>query len=233
MIVALCTLERDAEPRRGSRVHAVDRVLRGVFIGVRATLGAGRAIAVKGAGDALFDGRVWKQVARDLLDRKLIEGLVGVESMDDVVAEPPHRARGVVVVAVRIGEARQIEPHLRHAFAVVRRSQHVVHQCGVSAAIMVGEERLHLFWRRRQTTQVQAEPADQRARLCLCLRRQLFLLQPFQHECVDGISHPVSIAHLGRGRAGRRRECPVLLPVRPLINPLPQLVDLRRRKLLA
>ena len=53
-------------------------------------------IAVETRRDLLVERRVRQQVARDLLDRELIERHVAVERVDHPVAPRPHRPRASV-----------------------------------------------------------------------------------------------------------------------------------------
>ena len=64
-----------------------------------------------------------QQVAGDLLDDELVEGLVAVERLHDPVAIFPDGARLIEGVAVGIGVARQVEPVPAPALAVVRRGE--------------------------------------------------------------------------------------------------------------
>ena len=66
---------------------------------------------------SLLSRRIGQQVAGDLLDRELVERLVGVERADHVVAIGPDRPRHVGHVAGRIGIAGQVEPHPRPVLA--------------------------------------------------------------------------------------------------------------------
>ena len=65
--------------------------------------------------------RLRQQVAGDVFDHELVEGQVGVEGADDVVAVAPGVGDvEVELVAVRLGVADQVEPVAAPALAVVR-----------------------------------------------------------------------------------------------------------------
>jgi hypothetical protein len=51
-------------------------------------------VPVKRRRDDLLVARIRQQVARDLLEREPVVGLVGVERTDDVIAIRPDRAAG-------------------------------------------------------------------------------------------------------------------------------------------
>ena len=58
---------------------------------------------------------VGQKVSRQLLANELIEGFVGVETLDDVVAERKDALVLIAMVADRVGEAHHIEPRYGHA----------------------------------------------------------------------------------------------------------------------
>ena len=64
---------------------------------------------------------------------------------------------------------------------------------------------------RRQTGQIEAGTAGQRAAIGLGRRLQPDRFQPRQNETVDRISHPRLVLHRGQRRAHRRDERPVRL----------------------
>ena len=61
------------------RVHAIDDGDVAELLVVGAAFVVGQRVAMEGRGDELLVGRVGQQVAGDLLDRELVERLVGVE----------------------------------------------------------------------------------------------------------------------------------------------------------
>src|SRR5262245_27821024 len=79
MIVALGAANRETKPYRSRSVNTIHQICRVVFFWDRAAFEVNHMIAVEAAGDLLFQGRVGQQVAGDLLNRELIEGLVRVE----------------------------------------------------------------------------------------------------------------------------------------------------------
>ena len=74
-----------------------------------------------------------KFVAGDLLADEAVVGLVFIEGLDDVIAIAPRVwAKGVVLEAIALGVAREVEPVARPAFAVVRRGEQPVDEPFVS-----------------------------------------------------------------------------------------------------
>ena len=86
-------------------------------------------------------GPVVEFVAGDLLGQKHVVRLVAVERADDVVAIPPDvRPVVVVLVAVGIGVACDIQPVTAPTLAVVRRGEQLVDQPFPGARRVVGEK---------------------------------------------------------------------------------------------
>ena len=109
----------------------------------------------------LLGGRgVRKHVARDLLDREPVEGHVRVEGVDHPVAVGPDRAAVVLLVAVGVGVAREVEPVARPALAVVRRGEQAIDEPFVGVGTFVGQKRVDLRGRRRQAGQVERDAAE-------------------------------------------------------------------------
>ena len=126
VVVAACAIHRHGH-RGGER-------LRGHVVEIERTRGAFEHVALRfhlahkiprtcgekaGSDDAL---RIIRRddIARDLLAKELVVGLVGVQRIDDVVAIAPRiRAEFVALKAVRVRVMRDVEPVACPAFAVV------------------------------------------------------------------------------------------------------------------
>ena len=81
-------------------------------------------------------------VAGELEPDELVVGHVAVQGLDDPVAIPPGVGPGLVELeAVGVGVARQVEPVLRPALAVVRAGQQTIDDRLVGIRRAVGEER--------------------------------------------------------------------------------------------
>ncbi len=100
----------------------------------------------------------------------------------------------VVLKAVGLGEARQVEPVLCPALAVGRRSQQPIDHALVRVWFVVGEKLIHFVGRRRQTGEVERDAADQ----TLCDRPpatgRVRLAQCRENKFVDRISRPARVA---------------------------------------
>src|SRR5262249_26441223 len=97
-------------------------------------------------------------IAGDLLENELIVGLVAIERVDDVIpVSPGVEAVVVVLPAVGLAEANHVQPVTAPALPVIRRGQQPVYRMLVKFP--------EIFRLRRQTDQVEAQPAQQRNRI--------------------------------------------------------------------
>ena len=110
VVVALGALEGGAEPDGAGGVDAVEDLIDAAFLGFGAGFDVGGGAAMEASGDDLIDGGVGEEVAGDLLDGEAVEGHVGVEGVDDPVAEAPDFAEVVALEAVGVGVAGEVEP---------------------------------------------------------------------------------------------------------------------------
>ena len=86
VVVALAAAHGRAEPGIGHGPHAVTGILGQILAGLCAALSRHHVQAVEASRHKLLGGRVGKQVAGELLDGELVEGLVAVERVDHIVA---------------------------------------------------------------------------------------------------------------------------------------------------
>ena len=96
----------------------------------------------------------------------------------------------------------------RLAFPVLRRGQEFVDQALIGVSAGVGDERLHLFRRRRQTDQVETDAPDQRGPVRFRRRHQilLFQLRVNQHIEVGNLRRARGVAlRVEVGTAAERR----------------------------
>ena len=126
MVVAFRALHGEAKPRGAEGADAVGDVFDAVFFLDDAALGIDDVVAREAGGDALLEGGLRQEIARDLFGDEAIVGEIGVEGVDHPVAPAPHRARRVVVEAVGVGVARGVEPLDGLPFAVVGRGEQAV-----------------------------------------------------------------------------------------------------------
>ena len=202
MIVAARAAHRDAEERGA---HDVGHLGEHFVVGAGDVLVAGvlaqRAEAVEAAGDE--EGRVLRidLVAGELLFDEFVVGLVAVETLHHVVAIAPGvGAVHVVLVAVALGEADDVEPVAAPLFAVVRRGQQTVDDFLPGVGRFVGEEGVDLFGSGRQAGEVEGDAADERGAVGGRRGFQSGFLESGQQEGVDGRLRP---GFVGRGGEGR------------------------------
>ena len=124
--VALRAAEREAEPRRARRRHAVGHGVEAKLQRVNSAFFVQHRVAVKAGRHLLLARRPRQQVARDLLDGELIKRHVRVQRIDHPVAPRPDAALAVLFVAVRVCVTREVEPPARPALAVLRRGEQLV-----------------------------------------------------------------------------------------------------------
>jgi hypothetical protein len=153
--VTLRARDRHAEPGRAGRADAVDHRVEPVLERVDPPLLVQHRVPVKAGGDALRRRGVGQQVAGQLLDRELVEGHVGVDRVDHPVAVRPDRPLAVLLVAVGVGVAGEVEPAAGPTLAVARAGEQAVDVTLVGVRRGVVCERVRLGRRRRQADQVE------------------------------------------------------------------------------
>jgi len=178
------------EGRAGGADHVVDLV--GALHRRQRDVGA--LDDVHRAGHEEPGGHVDPQgVAGDLLAQEAVVGLVGVEGLDDVVAEAPGaQPLPVGLEAVALGEADHVEPMAPPALAVAGVLEHAIHEALEGPGPRVDQERRDLFGRRRDPQHDEVESPDQGGRVRLGRWLQALPGQPLPDEGVD--------------RVGRRRK---------------------------
>src|SRR5262245_51862633 len=120
VVVTLRATQRDTEEHRRGRVHSVEHGLDAELLGVNAAFLINLRVAIKPGGDLLADGRVLQQIAGELPDRKLVEGQVVIERVDDPVAVCPDGPRRVERIAIRVSVTGCVQPPASPAFAIMR-----------------------------------------------------------------------------------------------------------------
>ena len=116
MIMAAGAFGGQAEQGGAGRADAVGDVFDAIFLVDDAAFGVDDVITVEGRGQPLGVRRVRQQVAGELFGDELAEGGVMIEGLDDPVAPAPHRAGGVVIEAMGVGIAGDVEPVLGETF---------------------------------------------------------------------------------------------------------------------
>ena len=104
-----------------------------------------------------------QHVAGELLDRELVVRHVGVDRGNHPIAiATGKRPRAILLVAVAVGIAGQVEPVPPPALAEMRRSQQPIDEPLDGIGLRVAEKRGDFVGRRRQADQVEIEPPQQR-----------------------------------------------------------------------
>src|SRR5262249_22463239 len=117
-----------------------------------------------------------------------------VERLDDKVAIVIGRGPVVIMLeAVALGKAGEIEPVPGPAFAVVGAGQRAADQVFVSRRGGVIQEALDILWRRRQAEQIEVNPANKLAAIHQRIRRNARRLLLDSNEVVDWGAAPGGI----------------------------------------
>ena len=118
VVVADGASHGEAHEGGANRGYAVNDVFEVALLGKGGPAVDDEVKAVEAGGDELFLCGFFVEVAGDLEFGELIVGEVFVEGLNDPVAVRGVIAEVVVVVAVGVGDADEIEPILRHMFAI-------------------------------------------------------------------------------------------------------------------
>ena len=153
MVVALRAAERQAHPDGAGGLHAIHHVLHPRLFGDASALAIDHVVAVEAAREFLLGRGIWQKITRELPDRELIVRHVVVDRFHHPVTPGPHGAFGIALVAVAVGIARCVQPVPSPAFAEV--------WTGEEAFDDVGQVRLVRQVRRRESRQIQREPAHE------------------------------------------------------------------------
>ena len=219
VVVTFRATHRQAQPHGADRGHAIRDVFVEILVGVRAAFVVGHVVANKTGRDALRLRRLGQEIAGELFHRELVVRLVVVESLDDPIAPEPHEADAIEVITAGVGVAREIQPVLRHALAVVRRCQQPVHEFLVSTGRFVSEESIHFGDGRRQAGQIERGAADQRGFVRFRIRRELFLFEFGEREIINRVARPFPVLHRRQLRTFRRNERPMFFPLGAFLHP--------------
>ena len=158
-----------------------------------------RIVAIERRGHACVRVVGPQFIAGNLFTDEPVVRLVLVERLNDVVAILPDvRAGFVGLEALALGIAGQIEPVSGPALAVVGRRQQAIHDTIERAGCIVGQKRVHLFERRRQTDQIKRHAADQRRLVRGRRMRQSFAFERRDDKSINGVDGFQST--LGRGQ---------------------------------
>ena len=160
--MATCAIHRESKehlPRRGDDI--IEHVVPREFL-VRRLI-VPDAEPVKAGGDDAVGICVHEFITGELLADEMVVGLVVVESTNDVIAITPGiRLVAVALVAVRLGEADEVEPMPPPLFAVMGRGKQAIHERFPSLRRSIGDECLDLLRCRRQPREIVVNAPDER-----------------------------------------------------------------------
>ena len=83
----------------------------------------------------------------------------------------------IVVLAVGVGEAHEVQPVLCHVLAVLRPGKQAIDEALIGVVAVVTKEVANLDTRRRQTCEVKGHPSDQRPLVGLRIGPQIRSLE--------------------------------------------------------
>ena len=190
MAVALGTADGESHPDVHRRVDAIFHGRHAELFVVGSPLRVRHRVAIEGGGHELLVRRPGQQVARQLLDRKLVERRVRVERVDHPIAIEPDRPQRVGGVTGRVGIAGQVEPGTCAPLTERRVGQHSIDETFVGAGIRVADELLDLGRSRRQAAQIETESPNQRVGIGWWRWGQTGRLQLHANKEIDGVGRP-------------------------------------------
>ena len=123
VIVALRAGNGRAHPRGHGGIHSIDHGDVSKFLIIRASFAIGLSVSMKSGGNELVVGWLGKQVAGQLLARKLIKREIAVKRADNPVAIGPNCARLIIGIARTVSITRKIQPLPRPVLAISRLGQ--------------------------------------------------------------------------------------------------------------
>ena len=161
------TIQKGVKPIKQAKDDAIDAVKDAVdskLFFVDTAFLIDLCVAVKTGCDLLADRRSGQQVARQLLDRKLIEGHIGIQRVDHPIAKLPNRPGAVDRVAVAVSIPCLVPPPAAPSLAVMRTAQQSVDQflpCFLGIFSGGSQELIQFIGRRRQSDQIKADASNQ------------------------------------------------------------------------
>ena len=223
VVVALRASSRLTEPDGADGAHAVSEIAGFVVLGLSATFLGREEETVKGGADLGFLVGTREEVTGELFACEAVKGLVGVEGFDDVVAVRVDVSWGVGVVPDGVCKADDIQPVLRHLFAIVWACQQAVNEIFVGVRRLVVDESLNFGIGRWEAGQVKGQAPDEGAAVSLWAGLETDFGKAALDQKVDGM-----FAFRNRGLYGELIG-PVLLVGCAFANPAPEGFFLRWR----
>ena len=226
VVVAGGASHRETQENHAGGIGSILGVDGLVFLGDDAAFVGGDVASMKAGGHQPVQAGVGQQVAGNLLQRELVEGLVPVESPDHPIAVGPHLPIVVDVDPVGVSVAGRIQPVAGSMLAPVLRLHEPVDQSFIGPVGVVSQEAGQGPGIGRQSRQIQGQAAGQGALVGFGSRRQTLGFQAGQDEAVQGVAHPGGVFHRRGCGPANGLEGPVLVPGGSLLDPLAQRGDL-------
>ena len=201
--VALGALGRDPQHRLAEAVDPIEHLDHPELLRNDRPLLVEHAVAqITGGHDLVLPG-IREQVAGHLLDHEAIVGEIAVECPDHPIPPHPLLARRILLVAVGVGIARQIEPVARPLLAVAVAGEEFFHR-GVVAVAEIGR---HVLGRRGEPDEVEPQPSAEDRRLGRGRRLEADRRKLGADEGIDRVGS--RRRHLRDGRPLRAHKGPV------------------------
>ena len=215
MRVALGACGRQPEPRSAGGAHTIDHREVAELERIDAPFLVDHRVAVEAGGNDVVGRGAGQEVAGDLPNRELVERHVVVERTNHPVSIRPDRPLTILLVAVCVGVAGEIEPATGPPLAVSWAGEQAIDEAFVGVGRFVGEKRGEFGRRRRQTDEVEMHPAAERGPVGLRRWGKPFFAESGPHEAIDPVSRPAVVLSLGHSRPlGLHKG-----PVRPIVGP--------------
>ena len=206
MRMALGAVQGEAHPGGSRGADAVDHGVEAVFVRIGAAFFVEHRVAVEARGDEVVGRGAGQQVAGELPDAELVVGQVRVEGLHDPIAVGPDGAGTVLLEAVGVGVAGEVEPATGPAFTVAGRGEQAVDEFLVSVGGLVVDEGIGFFGRRRHAGEIERHAAHEGVAIGFGRRLEAGLFEAGLDERIDGMD-----AALRQRRLLGSREGPVRL----------------------
>ena len=187
VVVALGAAEGEAEHGFTKGFDAVGVVVGEVFLGYGAALMGDHVVALKTGGNELGFAGIREEVTGELIDQKLVVGLVVVKGLDDPIPPEPKVATAIDGEAVGVCVASGVQPVECQALAEVRTLQELIDEGFLGFEAGVRGKTLDRFGTGGQAGEVDVEAADELMGICWGAEGEVFLLEAFLDQGVDGM----------------------------------------------
>ena len=179
---------------------------------------------------SLILSRVGEQIARELLGHELVVWHIVVERLDDPITPRPNLHRHIALIAIRVGIASHIQPHVGHPLAIGGRGQQAIDDPLVGFAGIIGEKRIEFVERGWEPGEVEGGSAQPGGSVGFFGWTHPSTFVSRRDETIDRVSRPTFARRGDVDRLGHRLERPMPLILGSTANPLHQQLTLFDRK---